>query len=580
MESKTPQFDILIEEILGNLKPHTRRCIQSELSKYCEGDFEIIDKDIEFLKMFRVPVPALCPTCRRQQRLAFANYTTLYKRHCNVEGHNEEIISSIPEEAPFPVYDFDFYWSNDKRFSRPENEYDLQRGFLEQFKELRAITPVPSLTKDPASKGSDYTLYGLELNNSYYTFGGLKVDNTHYSMWPLYVRDSMDLLIAVNSEHCYESVFPEKCFNCAFVYFSRDCLDSKFLFDCRNCINCFGCTNLRNKKFCFFNEQLSESEYNNRLSEIDTGDREVLQEYNIKFWNHVKSNPVRGTRNEHSLDSTGDYIIHCKDVSESIWVLNSEHSRRIEFILKVRDCADVSIGSYTEHSYSCTNIDRNSYNVYFSIASIECGDSEYLFNCRNCKHCFGCIGLESKQFCILNIQYSEKEYYKKLDQIKSEMLKSGEYGRTFTIQLSSFPYNASLSAIVFPLSETEIGKIDGWQHEQVSTVPKGILSVSPEEVPTSIDNVEDSILDVAIIGATQAKPFRLIKDELTFYRNKHLPIPIETPYTRMTKRFEHVNYFKVHDDVCDKCGVEIFAGSTHSEGFRPYCEKCYQKEIL
>ncbi len=580
MESRTPQFDKLIEEVLAGLVQHMRECPQASLSQYCEGRFEIVEKDIEFLKMFKVPPPTLCPTCRRQQRLAFANYTTLYKRPCDVEGHTEDIISSIPEEAPFPVHDFEYYWSNEKRFSSPKNEYSLNREFLDQFRELRMTTAVPALTKDPASKGSDYTLYGLELNNSYYTFGGLKVDNTHYSMWPLFVRDSMDLLIAINSEHCYESVFPEKCFNCSFVYFSRDCLDSMFLYDCRNCTHCFGCTNLRSKKFCFFNKQLTEGEFNNQMSRINTGDREILEEYNTKFWNHVKSNPVRGTRNEHSLDSSGDYIIHSKDISESIWVLNSEHSRRIEFILKSRDCADISIGSHTEHSYSCTNIDRNSYNVYFSIASIECGDSEYLFNCRNCKHCFGCIGLESRKFCILNVEYTEDEYYAKLDEIKSDMLRRGEYGKTFPLQFSSYPYNASLSAIVFPLSEEDVGKINGWKHEAKSAITNDISAISFREVPVSIDEVQDSLLDIAIIGKTQNKPFRLIKDELAFYRNKRLPVPIEAPYTRMTKRFEHVNYFKVHNDKCDKCDKEILAGSTHKNGFRPYCEECYREEMI
>ena len=580
MQNKTPQFDLLIEKILQELVPHSRTCTQKARSKYCEGDFEITEKDIEFLKMFRVPTPVLCPTCRRQQRLAFANYTTLYKRPCDVDGHTEEIISSIPVEAPFPVYDFDFYWSNEKTFSESASACKPTESFFEQFKKLWNVTPQPALTRDPASKGSDYTLYGLELNNSYYTFGGLKVDNTHYSMWPLYVRDSMDLLIAINSEHWYESVFPEKCFNCSFVYFSRDCLDSVFLYDCRNCVNCFGCTNLRNKKFCFFNEQLTEEAYKNSIKNVNLGNRRVLEEYKEKFWKHVKANPVRGTRNEHSLDSTGDYIIHSKDISESIWVLNSEHSRRIEFILKVRDCADISIGSYTEHSYSCTNIDRNSYNVYFSVASIECGDSEYLMNCRNCKHCFGCIGLESKQFCIFNIQYSEEEYYKLLDQIKFAMLQSGEYGKLFPLSFSFYLYNASLSAIVFPLEEEEIGKIDGWQHEGQLPISKGITILNSENVPELIDDVEDSILDTAIMGKTQKRPFRLVKDELAFYRNKHFPVPVETPYTRMTKRFEYVNYFKVYKDYCDKCGNEILAGSTHEKGFHPYCETCYQEEII
>jgi hypothetical protein len=580
MENKTPQFDLLIQEMLRDLIPHTRICPQATLSKYCENNFEIKEKDIEFLKIFKVPPPLFCPTCRRQQRLAFANYTTLYKRLCNVPGHTEEIISSMPPTAPFPVYDFKYYWSNEKTFSRPLEKCIPTESFFHQLKNLWEITPQPALSKDPSSKGSDYTLYGLELNNSYYTFGGLKVDNTHYSMWPLFTRDSMDLLIAIGAEHCYESVFPEKCFNCSFVYFSRNCLDSMFLYECRNCTDCFGCTNLRNKKHCFFNEQLTEEEYNDKIKKIDTGNRKILEEYKEKFWAHVKSNPVRGTRNEHSINSNGNYIIHSKDISDSMWVLESDHSRRIEFVLKLRDCADISIGSYSEHSYCGVLIERNSYNILFSAACYECGDCEYLINCRNCKHCFGCVGLESKQFCILNIQYTEKEYYKTIDKIKTEMLKRGEYGNMFPLSFSFYPYNGSLSAVVFPLSEIEVGKIGGWQYESPSIISKDITQIDSEKIPQSINDVDDSILELAIISKTLKKPFRLIPDELKFYRSKNLPIPLETPYTRMTNRFEYVNYFKTENDVCDKCKKDILAGNSHESGFRPYCEECYQQEVL
>ena len=57
MISKTPNFDKALDEILEKLVPHTCECIQHNLSKYCEGTFEITDQDIEFYKILRVPPP-------------------------------------------------------------------------------------------------------------------------------------------------------------------------------------------------------------------------------------------------------------------------------------------------------------------------------------------------------------------------------------------------------------------------------------------------------------------------------------------------------------------------------------------
>ena len=80
-ESKTPQFDKLLDEILHKIVPQERECIQKDISKYCEKKFKIFEEDIKFYKLLRVPPPLCCPTCRRQRRNAFTNRIYLYKRN-------------------------------------------------------------------------------------------------------------------------------------------------------------------------------------------------------------------------------------------------------------------------------------------------------------------------------------------------------------------------------------------------------------------------------------------------------------------------------------------------------------------
>src|SRR3989339_1197284 len=113
MEVKTPKTDALINEILENLVPHERTCKWKGEHSYCEGKFEITEEDITFLKMLRVPTPNYCPTCRRMRRLVHMNMIRLFKIPCKAPNHNESMISILPEECPFPVYDYLYFISDE-----------------------------------------------------------------------------------------------------------------------------------------------------------------------------------------------------------------------------------------------------------------------------------------------------------------------------------------------------------------------------------------------------------------------------------------------------------------------------------
>lgn len=49
----------------------------------------------------------------------------------------------------------------------------------------------------------------------------------------------------------------------------------------------------------------------------------------------------------------------------------------------------------------------------------NCSDSRFLYDCRGCRNCFLCWNLRNKNYCIENVQYSEEEYFKKLDEYKN-----------------------------------------------------------------------------------------------------------------------------------------------------------------
>lgn len=567
--SKIPQFDTAIDTILKDLKPHERKC------GMCGTAFRVEDADIEFYRSFHVPAPKLCPPCRRMRRLAFMNYTTFFKRRCDVLGHSEEFISSSPPGTDYPVYDFDYWWSDNWDAAQITHKYDPRKPFFENFTALFKQSPIPALTRDPASVESDYTLYGLNLKNCYYVFGGMEAENVMYSTWPLYTKDSLDTLIALNSALGYELVFSANCFNCRFAYFSRDCLDSSFLYDCRNCSSCFGCVNLRNKKHCFFNEQLSEEEYKKRVEAINLGNRVVLVEYRKKFDEFIKQNPVRAAWVEHSVDATGNFLDHSKNCAACYWILQGEDCRYGDFALGIKDSMDFSITSRAQRLFETANVGTQSYEAKFSVLCRVSHHIEYSMLCYDCAYCFGCIGLRNKKFHIFNIPYAESEYWEKLDEIKTRMLEVGEYGEFFPLALSHYPYNVSLASLIFPL-EKEIARARGTEwHNEPPNAETNLSKIAAAALPEDIRDVRDDILDKAVVSAGKGRPFRVVKPELEFYRNQHIALPFVHPLLRMQERFRRVNFFRTTEDRCAKCGAAIVSMHAKDEGFKAYCGACY-----
>lgn len=570
---KTPKFTAKINEILKNLTPHRVNCLQ------CKSDFEILENDIEFFKRFQVPPPKMCPDCRRQRRYAFANYTTLFKRNCNVLNHREKVISSIPEGTEFPVYDFDYYWHGDRDLLKDGKDFDFSKNFMEQFKKLFLVSPQPALTRDPTSVNSDYTNYGIQLKNCYYVFGGITSEDIMFSVWPLWAKNSLDMLISQNTDLSYEGVFPDGCYNCAFVYFSKDCLDCNFIYDCRNCSDCFGCVNLRNKKYCIWNTQYNKEDYLEKIKEFNLGDKKELKNYRDKLEKIIHNLPIRATRNEHSENYSGNYIINSKNTINSFWCLDSENNNYTDFAMNSSDDYDCSIGSWTSNACSTICVGVHSSNVKFSSLGRELRDSEYIMNCKNCQYCFGCIGLYNAKFCIFNKQYTEEKYWKLVDDIKVKMLESGEYGEFFPLSFSSFSYNASLSNIIYNIPKEKVLELGGWWYDEKINLPEDIKLIKAEEMEPDIKNVTENILDIGIISEGNGKPFKIVKDELDFYRRKNIAIPTLTPYERIINRFKYVNNFRVFKDKCFSCHKEILSSYVTKDGFKPYCDDCYKKEI-
>ena len=91
--------------------------------------------------------------------------------------------------------------------------------------------------------------------------------------------------------------------------------------------------------------------------------------------------------------------------------------------------------------------------------------------------------------------------------------------------------------------------------------------------------VPDDILNLAITCEVTSKPFRIISQELEFYRKHNLPIPRRHPDQRHLDRMSLRNPRKLFQRECYKCDVKIQTTYAPNRLEKVYCENCYNKEV-
>ncbi len=555
------------------MQPQTKNC------QNCKHDFQITTEDFSFYEKMQVPAPTLCPDCRRRRRYAHQNMIKLYKRRCGVLGHSEDIVTTVSPSTVLTVYDYSYYHSD--AWNPMDYHLDVTPGvsFFSQFAKLSSRIPHPSLRRGPESVNAEFSFNGGKSKSLYYCSSIWDSEDVMYSFQGYKMVDCMDCYYSEKISSCYQCVRTFSSYDVLYAYFSNDCTRSRFMYNCRNCTECFGCVNLRNKKYCYFNTQLTKEEYEKKIGEHDLGSRTVVEETHAKFWDLVKSLPFSGVHIERSENATGDNIKNSKDVVSSYFIDSSENVRYSDSVTHVTDIMDVSLCGKSDFIYESIASGGGSSNLKFCIAAKQCRDSEYLLNCNNCVSCFGCIGLKNKSYCIFNKQYNEKTYGALVASIKEEMIAQGEYGEFFPETSSIYAYNSSYAGTLYPETKEKVLSWGGTWQEEVLASSGSFERLEASEAPDNIADIGDEILSVAIVD-TEGHPFRIVPGELAFYTRKGLPIPTTSPYRRIEQRLSYVNYLQVKKDTCARCGREVQTTFTKKDGYLPYCESCYQEEVL
>jgi len=390
---------------------------------------------------------------------------------------------------------------------------------------------------------------------------------------------------AVDSGYLYECIECVNCNSCNYLEFCNNCSGSSFLYDCRGCNDCFLCSNLRSKQYCFMNQQLSREEYEKKMAGFDFGSYDLVSQA-IQQFDQIKKEAIyKNLAIVNSQDCSGDNIVDSKNCKDCYGIKFSENSKHLWDVMKYKNSIDAySGGRDSELIYETTAV-ANSYDCHFCLRATESRYVNYSYFIRSSKNIFGCIGLDHKEFCILNKQYSEGEYNTLLKKIIKKMIDDGEYGEFFPAGNSPFAYNETVANDFFPMNKEETLS-SGYRWQEVDL--KEYLPATTQ-IPANIKDTDESILQDILsceceecknhLGVKCKKNYKINPLELSFYLKQRLPIPHKCPDCRFKARQRSKNPMKLRTTTCFKCSKSIDTTIPEEKHLKIYCSDCFEKEI-
>lgn len=553
----------------------------SQLCNICSASFEIPPEDLKIYEHFAVPRPTFCCSCRMQRRMAFRNERNLYKRKCDFSG--KEMLSVYPPDCKYKIYDQKIWWSDVWDSMTYGRDFDFNKPFFEQFENLLIEVPRINL-QNRNNENSDYCNDTNDMKNCYLCFNSEFASNFYYCNTAGYGSDCLDIFWSMQVELCYECSKVMGGYHCFWCFNCSGISDCYFCRDLIGCKNCFGCIGLRQKEYCVFNKQLKREEFEDFIKDF-TFSHVDIEKAKADFAKLCLTVPHRGLEMSNCENSQGDYLTNCKNCVDCFDVMESENCRYIWDGLANNSYDCFNSGFDSNFLYECVGVYRAN-NVKFSDKTSASNDMQYCDYCYSCHDCFGCVGLNHKSYCLFNKQYTKEEYEKLATKVVEYMKKTiviagsatVEYGEFFPVSLSPFGYNDSLANWYFPLTREEALR-EGFNWNDYVMPKIGNKTFSAADLPQKIDQVGDSICTEIIECENDKKLFKIIPQELQFYRKQKLPLPHFCPDCRHEKRKRQMNPRKLWERKCAKCQKDIKTTYDPSAPEIIYCEDCYLKEI-
>ncbi|MCX6807383.1 MAG: hypothetical protein NTZ80_01050 [Patescibacteria group bacterium] len=554
----------------------------------CQSQFEITPDDRELLEKltpaigtmkFPIPDPKFCPDCRSQRRLSFRNERSLYYRQCDL--CQKKIMSMYqPDKQPdgnkYPVYCLDCFWSDKWSGEDYAMDVDLNKPFMEQLDLMHKQVPRIALSVGVTNENCDYNNYMQFCKDCYLSFVTYYSENVLYSYWVHNSKDSIDCGFCNRCELCKHCLDCSLCYDCLSVLNSENSDNCFFSSNLSGCSYCFLCTGLVKKQYYILNKPYSKQEYEAEIQKYNFGSYSDFDKARKRLITELlPARIVRNVRQVNCENCTGDQLVNCSNCYNCYDTFDSQDCRYSNIGGGGKDSMD-TIGGEFEFCYDSVNVGSASRNLFWSFMVVSSNDIYYSNQCYNSSDLFGCISLRHKQCYILNKHY-EKEKHKELTQKLIQNMESNSEWGEFPESLSPFGYNETSAADHFDLDKKTALELNFHWSDYEHPAPK-VEKIIPKEkmdVIGDISKVPDEILKWAIECEITGKLFRIIPQELKFYRKNNLPIPRRCPDQRYKERFSLRNPRHLWDRQCQKCGVDVKTAYSEKRQETVYCEKCY-----
>lgn len=532
------------------------------------------------------------------------------------------MVSVYPQELEnITTYDPE-YWNSDQcELKEYAVGVDLNRSILKQFKEFSQKIPKRIIFNSYTFVNSQYSNYWADSKDCYMCSWPFWSEQCYYSFIPAKCVGDVDSYFNFACQYCYESIECSNCYNSSFLDFCYDCKFSSFLLDCVNCEKCLWCVNLVNKKYHYFNKELSPEEYKKRLERVFASYQNFIK-FKNEYEKFQKKYPRKNFRNLNAENCVGDVVKHSSNCTNSFSLVD------------VKNCKDCFIcGVQSSDLYGCTGGGAWSSLVYdavwftkahksaFTVYSNPGEGSFYLSSCGLCSpgwvnYNFCCEGIDHAKYYIFNKEYPQQEWEKLVKKMIQKMKSDGERGEFFDPSISPFVCNDTPMMdyfpphkLIYPDGTEEIYDDNGrwvvhilepqkfiskalldlgwekkieitWRTRDVDiTVPEWLELIQASDLPSTIQATSDDILNKLVVCEDSWKPFRIIKQELEYYKTHNLPLPRKHPEIRFSNRLKRRPSMEIHSRPCDKCWVEMLSVYPWTSDLKVYCKVCYNKEI-
>ncbi len=463
------------------------------------------------LKPGDIPLPTIHPLEFSRQLQSYVTLMSLFDSKSVISG--QPLITRYNPRLGYKVCTSEEFWSDAVDNTNVGKPYDFSRPFFEQWNELMREVIMQPLVQI-SCENSHYVDSSSSLKNCYLCFGMGDSEDCMYCLktrYPLRNRDCVDCIGIVDCELCYSCIHCDHAYDCQHC---SDCIDCYQCFGSRDligCKYCFGCVGLRQAEYYIFNQAVTKEAYDNFMKQANLGSYQSRQGYLEQCRQFHKQNPTVVATIKQSENASGSYLQHCRNAYEC------------EFGENLEDCG-WSTGAFGKDIWR-GEVYQGELGYQSAVLSGRLGfcnsintgsENFYSYMIWGSNSCFGCVMLKQKSYCILNKQYTKAEYEELVPRIIAHMKSTGEWGQFLPAKYAPHYYEES-QAHEFLDQRAKIKD----QRSGVQTLDKRELRCEDDIANVEVEKVDGIVWECCLTG----KPFKLVRQEVEFYRQQNIPLP-------------------------------------------------------